>query len=279
MLLNYEEITNLALLQNAEANNYENASYNLRIGAIINSQGKSVNDYVLPPHGMIMVVSKESFALPDNIVGYTTVKNRLSISGVLAINIGIVDSGYKGPISSVLINFGKESFDVNLNETFMRMTFHKFTQPTTLRALSARNQYTDFNHYTDERKKDAKILGDKFLYLDDEVKKYEDQTVSGVKGYFFKIGTYITVAIGVIGILLAAIPYAYSTFSEDAILRKFKSSKLIDSTFKKQDSVIKQYKIIISKQDSLIKHTVHDLDSIKHVKVMSNPKIYAHKKK
>jgi len=82
------------------------------------------NGIVLEPQGMVRVISSEYFRVPDNVVGYALTKNGLSNACVLAINLGIVDPGYHGPISSTLINFGKEAFVITRDTTFLRLTFH-----------------------------------------------------------------------------------------------------------------------------------------------------------
>jgi hypothetical protein len=61
---------------------------------------------------MVRVVSRESLRLPDTITGHVLLKNELCTKGVLAINIGVVDPGFNGPISSTLINFGRETCSV-----------------------------------------------------------------------------------------------------------------------------------------------------------------------
>ena len=50
--------------------------------------------------------------LPHEITGHALLKNELYRKGVLAINIGVIDPGFEGPLSSILINFGREDFVV-----------------------------------------------------------------------------------------------------------------------------------------------------------------------
>jgi hypothetical protein len=82
--------------------------------------------YYLEPQGMVRVISQETVKLPADISGYALVKNGLSNLGILAINTGIIDPTWDGPVSSVLINFGKEPFLLKPGATFMRVTFHEF---------------------------------------------------------------------------------------------------------------------------------------------------------
>lgn len=74
---------------------------------------------------MVRVISRETLHLPDTITGHVLLKNDLCTRGVLAINIGVVDPGFEGPISSTLINFGRNKFPVEKDTPFLRVSFHR----------------------------------------------------------------------------------------------------------------------------------------------------------
>ena len=59
----------------------------------------------MPPQGIVQVVSSERVKVPSTITGLATVKTSLCNEGLLALNIGIIDPGYEGAISSFLLNF------------------------------------------------------------------------------------------------------------------------------------------------------------------------------
>jgi len=128
--LNSDEIKNNHLLSETNEDNFGNASYDLSVGNMITVDGDTVSEYTIPPQGMIVAVSKEEFKMPDDIIGYTTIKNSLSSQGILALNIGLVDPTWQGPISSVLINFGRTAHKIKKGEKFLRMTFFKFNKPS-----------------------------------------------------------------------------------------------------------------------------------------------------
>src|SRR6185437_4136614 len=93
--------------------------------------------FYLPPQGMVKVVSRETIKVPQGVAGYALIKNGLSNVGLLAINIGIIDPGYEGPISSTLINFGKNPLLLSPKMTFLRLTFHEYEpQATEARGLA-----------------------------------------------------------------------------------------------------------------------------------------------
>lgn len=126
MLLSGKEIKDAGLLKRAKDGNYTSASYYLTVGKIVSMDGKIHDEYKIPPRGMVVLISEEIFNLPDNIIGYTTVKNSLSCDGLLAINVGLVDPEWRQPISSTLINFGSQNKLVIKGDKFLRMTFQKF---------------------------------------------------------------------------------------------------------------------------------------------------------
>jgi hypothetical protein len=84
---------------------------------------------------MVEVISIETIKVPDNIAGYASVKTGLSRQGLLALNTGILDPGYEGPLSATVVNFGKSDSLLNHGDTFLRLTFHEYKAPTDFKAL------------------------------------------------------------------------------------------------------------------------------------------------
>jgi deoxycytidine triphosphate deaminase len=129
-LLNHEEIRENDILENTAEDRFGIASYDLRIQHIYPMDyRKKEKEYDLKPQGMVLATTKEKFKLPNDIIGYTTIRNTMSIKGLLALNIGLVDPGYEGPLSTILINFGKENFPLSTGDSVLRMTFHKINKP------------------------------------------------------------------------------------------------------------------------------------------------------
>ena len=127
MLLNRDQIQAMGLVQNPTAKSYRPASYDLQVGKIIDKSGKVVDSIEIPPQGMVRVISRERVKLPVDVIGNATVRTGLCDDGILAINIGIIDPGYEGLISSTLINFGRTEFPIKDGEVFLRLTFHQIT--------------------------------------------------------------------------------------------------------------------------------------------------------
>ena len=129
-LLSGEEIKASGVVAESEEKFYRAATYDLSVGDIVLDGGKTWEGaaYDLKPGGMVRVVSKETLALPDSITGHVLLKNDLCTKGVLAINIGVVDPGFNGPISSTLINFGRADYEVRKGIAFLRVSFHHCPQ-------------------------------------------------------------------------------------------------------------------------------------------------------
>jgi deoxycytidine triphosphate deaminase len=136
MLLNSEQMKAMTLIGGADDKAYRETSYYLQIGEILPAprEGASATDievsqngFYLLPQGLVKVVSKEIIKLPRGVTGYALVRNSLSNAGVMAINIGMIDPGYDGPISSTLINFGKNPVLLTPKMSFLRLTFHDYT--------------------------------------------------------------------------------------------------------------------------------------------------------
>lgn len=252
MLLNAEEIKSKGLLIGTKDKHFKDASYNLTTGKIITPEGKEVDTYWLPPRGIVLVVSGELFNLPADIIGYTTVKNSLSIQGVMAINVGLIDPLWNEPISSALINFGSTKALIQEGEEFLRMTFHEFKKVDTKKLYSLKTlpvEDTDqvkFDEYLVRRKKNAiPRLSDTFLSLD----QIKDEIVMKV---FNKLLVWFTIFATGIGILAFGIPY----------LKKLLSNRTSSETIQIQNDVKELYNKLNTfelKIDS-VKHELIDVE-------------------
>ncbi|MBD2699832.1 hypothetical protein IC229_04240 [Spirosoma sp. BT702] len=166
MILTNKEIIELNLLSDIEPECLSGVSYDLQINEIIELENYGIVDKViLPPQGMAIAISKEEFNLPDNVTAYTTVKNRLSLKGIMAVNIGVVDPGFSGPIASLLINFGRDNFVLEKGRQFLRLTFHTFDRERLAPIGRKMPVFDTRGEYLEERIKDAKSLDSKFLSL------------------------------------------------------------------------------------------------------------------
>jgi deoxycytidine triphosphate deaminase len=169
-------------------------SYDVRIGKIIWLDEKEVQEsnsqFLLKPQGVAEVISLERLTLPTNVVGFVSVKTALCDEGVMALNIGLVDPGYEGPLSTTLVNFSNRPYNLQQGEVMLRLTFFR-CESSAARASANADQYL--------KTKRQKILrfSDTFLNLKPAI-----QEISS--GVFWRYA-------GIAGLLLALIAILVSS--------------------------------------------------------------------
>jgi dUTPase len=169
-LLSGEEIKSQALVENcADEDLYRASTYDLSVGEIILAGAASVrSEYTLPPGGTVRVVSREYLKLPENITGHALLKNELCRQGILALNIGVIDPGFHGPISSTLINFGREGFEVKSGSSFLRISFHRCP----ISPMGAKSLKSDRKQYISRAKEDVRAyMAPSFLNMEATAKQ------------------------------------------------------------------------------------------------------------
>jgi deoxycytidine triphosphate deaminase len=136
------------------------SSYDATVGTIISNGTQEGSTYTLPPRGVIWVVSEEEFHLPDNVTALAALRTTWAHKGIFALNVGVVDPGWKGPVATALVNFSTEDFKVSHDDPFMRLVFfeHAVTHPTAA-APSAAN-------YLRQVKKNSRDFSKSFLNME-----------------------------------------------------------------------------------------------------------------
>lgn len=134
------QILQRELLRNAKEHNLKNSSYDLCVGKIVpvgHTGGPISTDdpehYMLQPQEMVLVLSHEEFALPATVTGVATLRTSLTKDGILALNVGIIDPFYKGPISASLINFSSKAKGIKRGDKFFRVIFFEHGDVTDYR--------------------------------------------------------------------------------------------------------------------------------------------------
>jgi deoxycytidine triphosphate deaminase len=245
MLLSGDEIKGRGLVLNFDPKMFKAASYNPRIGRILTSKGEELTTYVLPPLGTVEVVSTEEFTLRENVAGYATVKTSLCNDGILAINIGIIDPLWKGPVSSTLINFGKHDCLLQAGAEFLRITFHEYHPQKIVAKPSA--QILSYQEYVADRKqKVLQHLSETFLNLQENTRRITQTVASEVlnewRQGFFKWVPVAAFSIAGLALVLALLTFFLnfgtawvgSTRTQDA-LRNEINSKIETEAKKNED--------------------------------------------
>lgn len=97
----------------------------LTIGEIVNHKGESVDSLMLEPQGIAHLVSNECVHLPPDVCGLAHVLTRLCNDGLLTLNIGVIDPGWKNRLSTPILNFSSEKRLLQKDDKFIRLTFHR----------------------------------------------------------------------------------------------------------------------------------------------------------
>lgn len=188
MFLNYKQIISGKYIIDAHKDHYRTASYDLRVdkiitpnGEVISKEGNAEGKYKIKPNSIIVAVSMERIELPYDIIGHAHVRTTLSQKGLMANNIGIIDPGYKGPISSVIVNYGKGDFEIVTGTTFLRINLSKIDKPTPELSL---NYAPAKDAYVEDRKRDMlAYFGEAFINVD----KIAEETKKVITNSYIKI--------------------------------------------------------------------------------------------
>ena len=234
-LLGEEEIQASGLVEDSRPSGYRATTYDLSIAEIVpadpaKNNGEVVDTYVLEPGGTVRVVSRESLKLPNTITAHVLLKNDLCRKGILAINIGVVDPGFEGPLSSTLINFGRSNFIVKRDDPFLRVSFFHCKESTKA-ALSQKWNRSDY--LSRVRDEVLAYATPTFLDIENTTQKAADKMYERMRNRMFAWSGVIAVIFAAITILVPlGASYADRVLSERREAEK--SQKEVTSQYEKR---------------------------------------------
>ncbi len=138
MLTNSEIIQELVdknRIINYSKDRLEAASYDMVIGTIFKG-GKIINasrpegrvPINIAPGEVVTMLTLEEIDLPDNIAATAYAMNSQSSEGLLVLNPGHIDPGYKGPLTIVAVNLRKVTLPLLLGEPIFTVVFERLVQ-------------------------------------------------------------------------------------------------------------------------------------------------------
>jgi deoxycytidine triphosphate deaminase len=83
------------------------------------------NTVTLKPGQMMFVVTHEEINMPSDLCGTVYSRNSLAQKGILALNAGHVDPGFRGPITIKLISLRNSNYTFQLGEAIFTLVFTK----------------------------------------------------------------------------------------------------------------------------------------------------------
>lgn len=127
------EILKRGLIVDGKPDALKNGTYDLTVGEIFpvgreeaNKQAarcRPLSSYSLAPQEMVWVLSNEHFKMTPDVTGLATLRTTYTHQGLLALNVGIIDSHFEGQISTVIINFSDRTRTIKKGEAFFRVMF------------------------------------------------------------------------------------------------------------------------------------------------------------
>lgn len=135
----------------------------------------SNNTYVLKPNELIFFQTKEKIRLPLNIAAFYSSLDSIAKRGLLLINASVVEPGYVGFLSGVLLNFSSKSFMLKPEMEIVKINFLQIDGE-----VEARLTENSGNNYTDNLQKMAQLYDKTFLNIErlrDEVAGKAAKTV------------------------------------------------------------------------------------------------------
>lgn len=138
MLITGNQITEQEFLDNADPGNMRGGCYYLRIHSIIptGDEAKTYDPtqpkkfHTLEPGGLAWVISQEKFQIKDtSVTALVTLRSGFTKQGMLALDVGLVDANFFGPIGSLVINFSKKSIRLKAGDEFFRVLFFQHAKP------------------------------------------------------------------------------------------------------------------------------------------------------
>lgn len=188
--------------QHAGPSGERDSTYDATVGVII-SNGKEVNTtFTLEPRGVVWVISREDFHLAPDTTAVAALRTTWAHKGIFALNVGVVDPGWKGPVATALVNFSTEDFKVSLGDSFMRLMFfgHTPTQPTLVPETR--------DEYVKKIKKNSRDFSNSFLNMNSLVDDVARKIFNAPK--IAVVATWAGVLIAVLAIF---VPIAVSVWT------------------------------------------------------------------
>ncbi|MGY3134578.1 deoxycytidine triphosphate deaminase [Bradyrhizobium sp. USDA 4501] len=127
-----QHILDRKLVVGGSASNLKNSTFDLTVGEIVPIGKKAIKErrkkqppssYYLEPREMVWVLSREEFNMPPDVTGMATLRTAFTKQGILALNVGIIDPFFRGPISTALINFSDRPRRISVGDKFFRIAF------------------------------------------------------------------------------------------------------------------------------------------------------------
>jgi deoxycytidine triphosphate deaminase len=202
-MLTAAQIKQANLIAGLVEDNLQPSTYDLSVYYVMDSAGKihRGDDFHIAPLEIVWVVSEEILNLPSTVTCHTTLKNAVSRKGVLAINTGIIDPHFSGPISTALINFSKERVIIHKGDPILRLTFYEHEK-----TIEKRNMNFTHDQYRRILQEDVVTkFSPTFLNISELAKKIRDETITS---FITKFGFWLSLVL----LTVSLVTFGLTTF-------------------------------------------------------------------
>jgi deoxycytidine triphosphate deaminase len=121
------------LITHGIESNVEACSYDLRVGTIF-KEGQIITgeqgQVILQPGDIVSLFTLEELDLPADIAATAFAMNAMSSQGILVLNPGHVDPGYKGPLTVRVINLRATPKSIDLKTNIFTVVFERLPKVT-----------------------------------------------------------------------------------------------------------------------------------------------------
>ena len=226
MILTDTEIKSKQLIQYASEERLNSTSYDLGIGEIITSDGKRVDDagYAIKPQEIVWLVSRENVKLPSTITAHASIRTSLCNNGILALNIGIVDPCWSGPLATAIVNFSKRDYYLTIEEKFLRLSFFQHNEPE-----KTKPTHKIRGEYIVERMGTAKtVFGDTFLDFDAIKENISSEIINKRQNNFIYTASIAALCLAFFTIFISVVAYTIPIFNIHPSVSQSEIQNLVD---------------------------------------------------
>lgn len=130
----------------------KNCSYKVRIGKLIKPETGDIIDFqssqsfCLEPSEIILFESIEKINLPYNITASYSALYSVSSEGILLINSSMIEPGYSGLLSGVLLNFSSKKFVITKGCKIAKLNFFQTDEDNNANCISETIIDNDYLH-------------------------------------------------------------------------------------------------------------------------------------
>ncbi|HCO22668.1 MAG TPA: hypothetical protein DIT97_06230 [Gimesia maris] len=219
MPLRSEIVKQRSFITNGTTNRYREVGYDLTIGDIFvpkdgsksKYRNKIVNEYEVPPQGVVVIFSRETIEIPEDICAYAMPKTSLCSEGILVFNTGIVDPGYRGLLSATTVNFSDSPVKLSADQPFLRLVFEPLSaqelqeKPQHIEPLSQKERKT----YINEKLVSARNFHGTFLNIPGTVEAVSKEIINKERNFLIWVITILSVFFTLLTVIPTIIPKDY----------------------------------------------------------------------